>query len=38
VGAPYSDASLIGMAYAFEQATHHRKPPQFPATISPDIA
>ncbi|MRV71890.1 amidase [Duganella sp. FT92W] len=38
VGAPYSDASLIGMAYAFEQATHHRKAPQFPATISPGMA
>lgn len=29
VGAAYSDARLIGMAYSFEQATLHRRMPQF---------
>jgi Asp-tRNA(Asn)/Glu-tRNA(Gln) amidotransferase A subunit family amidase/uncharacterized protein YjbI with pentapeptide repeats len=27
LGRPYSDADLIGYAFAFEQATHHRRPP-----------
>lgn len=27
LGLPWSDATLIKLAYAFEQATHHRKPP-----------
>ncbi len=26
-GRPYSDAMMIQLAYAYEQATHHRKPP-----------
>ena len=26
-GRPYSDGTLIKFAYAYEQATHHRKPP-----------
>jgi len=26
-GRPYSDAQMIKLAYAYEQATHHRKPP-----------
>ena len=26
-GRPYADAELIKLAYAYEQATHHRKPP-----------
>ena len=34
VGAAYSEAPLIGMAYAFEQATLHRRAPQFPASVS----
>jgi amidase len=34
VGAAYSEAKLIGMAYAFEQATLHRRAPQFPASVS----
>jgi Asp-tRNA(Asn)/Glu-tRNA(Gln) amidotransferase A subunit family amidase len=27
VGRPWSDPLLIGLAYAYEQATHHRRPP-----------
>lgn len=28
VGRPWSEPLLIGIAYAYEQATHHRKPPE----------
>jgi amidase len=34
VGAAYSEAALIRMAYSYEQATLHRRPPQFPASVS----
>ncbi|TFW21318.1 amidase [Duganella callida] len=34
VGAAYSEAALIRMAYAYEQATMHRRPPQFPPSVS----
>ena len=27
LGRPYDDASMIGLAYAYEQATRHRRPP-----------
>jgi len=27
IGRPYDDGKLIRLAYAYEQATHHRKPP-----------
>ncbi|MCY4583154.1 MAG: amidase [Chloroflexi bacterium] len=27
VGRPYSDGAMIALAYSYEQATHHRKPP-----------
>ena len=27
VGRPYAEATLFGLAYAFEQATHHRRAP-----------
>ena len=29
IGPAWSEARLIGIAYAYEQATRHRKPPQF---------
>ena len=32
-GRAWSDATLIRLAYAFEQATHHRRVPQFLPTI-----
>jgi len=31
-GRAWSEATLIKLAYAYEQATKHRKPPTFPAT------
>jgi amidase len=34
VGAAYSEAALIRMAYSYEQATLHRRAPQFPASVS----
>ena len=34
VGGAYTEAALIGMAYAFEQATLHRKAPRFLPTAS----
>jgi Asp-tRNA(Asn)/Glu-tRNA(Gln) amidotransferase A subunit family amidase len=27
IGRPYDDRDLIKFAYAYEQATHHRRPP-----------
>jgi amidase len=34
VGGAWSEASLIGMAYAYEQATLHRRAPRMPASVS----
>jgi amidase len=34
VGEDYSDAALIRIAYGYEQATRHRRPPQVPASVS----
>ncbi len=34
VGAAWSEARLIGLAHAFEQATRHRRPPTFPKTVN----
>ena len=34
VGAAYSEATLIRMAYSYEQATLHRRAPQFKASVS----
>jgi amidase len=33
IGSAWSEPKLITIAYAFEQATHHRKPPQFIPTM-----
>jgi amidase len=34
VGPAWSEAKLLGYAYAFEQATHHRKAPAFLKTVN----
>jgi amidase len=34
VGTAFSEAALIRMAYAYEQATLHRRAPRFPATVN----
>jgi amidase len=33
IGPAWSEAKLIGLAYAYEQATKHRKPPAFEQTV-----
>jgi amidase len=37
IGPAWSEARLIKYAYAYEQATHHRKPPQFLPTAPLDV-
>ena len=34
VGTAWSEARLVALAYAFEQATHHRRAPTYPKTIN----
>jgi amidase len=34
VGTAWSEATLIGMAYAYEQASRRRRPPTFPASVN----
>ena len=36
IGRPWSEARLIQFAYAYEHATHHRKPPRFLPTVPMD--
>jgi amidase len=38
VGTAWSEAALISMAYAYEQATMHRRAPTFPATVNVKLA
>jgi amidase len=33
VGGAWSEPTLLRLAYAFEQATHHRRPPGFARTV-----
>jgi amidase len=36
LGRAFAESTLLGLAYSFEQATHHRRPPQStPATLPP---
>ncbi|MFC1876057.1 amidase family protein [Thermodesulfobacteriota bacterium] len=38
LGRPFSEAALIEIAYGFEQATHHRKPPLSAPPLSSNIS
>ena len=35
MGPPFSEPQLIGLAYALEQLTNARRPPQFLPTFGP---
>jgi amidase len=35
-GRAYSEPTLLKLAYAYEQATHHRRPPQFHPNLEGD--
>jgi len=35
LGRPYDDGTMIRLAYAYEQATHHRRPPASTLSRSP---
>jgi len=37
LGRPYSEGLLFGLAYAYEQATHHRHPPAGFPELDPDM-
>ena len=37
IGRPWTEARLLGLAYAYEQATRHRRPPAFPATVDLEV-
>jgi amidase len=36
MGRAWSESRLIGLAFAYEQASKHRKPPKFLPTIAVD--
>jgi Asp-tRNA(Asn)/Glu-tRNA(Gln) amidotransferase A subunit family amidase len=35
LGRPFSEPDLLKLAYAFEQATHHRRPPSLTPALKP---
>jgi len=35
MGRPFAEPALLGMAYAYEQGTHHRRPPVATAPLLP---
>jgi amidase len=37
IGRPWTEARLLALAYAYEQATRHRRPPAFPATADLEV-
>jgi Asp-tRNA(Asn)/Glu-tRNA(Gln) amidotransferase A subunit family amidase len=37
LGRPFAEPTLLGLAYAFEQATHHRRPPALGPALSPPL-
>lgn len=37
VGPAWSDAALIGMAYAYEQASKRRRAPTYPKSVNPKV-
>jgi amidase len=38
IGRPWSDATLLEIAYAYEQATHHRRPPPTTPPLASSLA
>jgi len=38
LGGPYSEPTMIRLAYAYEQATHHRKPPSTTPALPPSTS
>jgi Asp-tRNA(Asn)/Glu-tRNA(Gln) amidotransferase A subunit family amidase len=35
LGRPFSESRLLGLGYAFEQATRHRRPPRTTPALRP---